>query len=410
VTVTDDGALFDSETYTFTVDPVNDEPELTDIGAQSTDEEVSLTGLLVVFTDPDASDGHTIAVVSSDGNVAVVGPSGNATGSTYDLVPVADWHGSAEITVTVTDDGALFDSETYTFTVDPVNDEPELTDIGAQSTDEEVSLTGLLVVFTDPDASDGHTIAVVSSDGNVAVVGPSGNATGSTYDLVPVADWHGSAEITVTVTDDGTLFDSEVYTLTVNNINDDPTALELSSNTVEERVAQGTAVGQFTTTDIDVDDIHLYTFILDGGVNDVDNDAFIIDGDLLKTNVELDFETQSSYSILVQSDDGAGGTISQNFTITVSDLDETSVEDVYNNPVFNVYPVPAIDYVTVEVDNPDNKELLLEIYSNTGRLVHAEPIFSKNRIDLTGFSDGMYILRIKGEQVYGTRKLIVKDR
>ena len=202
----------------------------------------------------------------------------------------------------------------------------------------------------------------------------------------------------------------EVYTLTVNNINDDPTALELSNPTVEERVALGTVVGQFTTTDIDVDDIHLYTFILDGGVNDVDNDAFIIDGDTLKTNVELDFEVQSSYSILVQSDDGAGGTISQNFTITIGDLNETSVEDIYNSPVFNVYPVPAIDHVTVEVDNPDNKELLLEIYSNSGRLVHAEPIFSKNRIDLTGFSDGMYILRIRGEQVYGTRKLIVKDR
>ena len=122
------------------------------------------------------------------------------------------------------------------------------------------------------------------------------------------------------------------------------------------------------------------------------------------------FEVQSTYSILVLADDGKGGTISQNYTITITDVDETSVEDIYNNPIFKVYPVPAIDYVTVEVDNPENKELLLEIYSNTGSLVHSEPIFSKNRIDLTEFSDGMYILRIQGEQIYGTRKLIVKDR
>ncbi len=179
---------------------------------------------------------------------------------------------------------------------------------------------------------------------------------------------------------------------------------------VDERVALETVVGLFSSYDVDMTDTYTYTFVLDGGVNDVDNDAFIIVGDTLKTNVNLDFEGQSSYSILVQSDDGQGGTSSQNFTITVNDVNETGVEDIYNNPSFNVYPVPAIDNITVEVDNPDNKELLLEIYSNTGRLVHAEPIFSKNRIDLTGFSDGMYILRIKGEQVYGTRKLIVKDR
>ena len=169
-------------------------------------------------------------------------------------------------------------------------------------------------------------------------------------------------------------------------------------------------MGLFTSIDVEIDDLHVYSFVLDGGVYDVDNDVFTIVGDTLKINAEVDFETQSSYSILVESDDEQGGTYSQNFTIVVVDVDETSVEDIYNNPLFNVYPVPAIDYVTVEVDNPENKELLLEIYSITGRLVHAEPIFSKNRVDLTGFSDGMYVLTIKGEQIYGTRKLIVKDR
>ncbi|RLD88283.1 MAG: hypothetical protein DRJ29_17435, partial [Bacteroidetes bacterium] len=415
VRVTDDGtgALSDFETYTFTVNPINDEPVLTDIGAQSTDEDMDLTGLPVVFTDPDA-DAHTITVVSSEANVSMANLSGHVSGSTYELVATANWNGTAQITVRVTDDGtgALSDFETYTFTVDALNDAPEIIEIGDQNVDEDDVFRGIPVTFTDAEPTDTHTITVTSDEGSVTVANLNGNTSGSTYTLVPATNWSGTAQITVTVTEVGSggLSDVEVYTLTVNNINDDPTALELSNPTVEERVALGTVVGQFTTTDIDVDDIHLYTFILDGGVNDVDNDAFIIDGDTLKTNVELDFEVQSSYSILVQSDDGAGGTISQNFTITVGDLNETSVEDIYNSPEFNVYPVPAIDHVTVEVDNPDNKELLLEIYSNTGRLVHAEPIFSKTRIDLTGFSDGMYILRIKGEQVYGTRKLIVKDR
>ena len=196
----------------------------------------------------------------------------------------------------------------------------------------------------------------------------------------------------------------------MNPVNDAPDSLLLSKDTIDEKVIVGTAVGLFSTMDIDVDDMHTYTLILDGGVFDVDNDAFTIDGDTLKTNVEFDFEIQSSYSILVQSDDGEGGTIAQNFTITISDVDETSVGDIYNNPSFNVYPVPAIDYVTVEVDNPENKEMQLEIYSNTGRLMHTEAIFHKNTVDLSGFTDGMYIIQIRGERIFGTRKIVVKDR
>jgi len=54
--------------------------------------------------------------------------------------------------------------------------------------------------------------------------------------------------------------------------------------------------------------------------------------------------------------------------------------------------------------------LLLEIYYATGAIVHSEPIFDKKRVDLSGFRDGMYVVRISGERVYGTRKLIVRER
>jgi len=74
-----------------------------------------------------------------------------------------------------------------------------------------------------------------------------------------------------------------------------------------------------------------------------------------------------------------------------------------------VYPVPAIDRITVEVENPDNSELLMEIYSNTGVLVHSEHTVHGTTVDLSDFSKGMYILRIQGERVFETRKIIVGD-
>ena len=76
------------------------------------------------------------------------------------------------------------DVETYTLTVDPVNDAPVLTPNGDESTDEDTNLTGISVIFTDVDGGDSHTITVESDDSNVTVDNLNGNISGSTYDLL----------------------------------------------------------------------------------------------------------------------------------------------------------------------------------------------------------------------------------
>jgi hypothetical protein len=416
VTVTDDGtgALSDVETYTLTVDPVNDAPVLSSIGNQSTFEDITLTGLSVDFSDPDAGDTHTISVSSLESNVTVVGPSGNTSGSTYDLVPAANWIGSAQITVTVTETGAggLSDTEIYALSVGAVNDAPVLTEIGNQVLDEDNSLTGLSVVFSDADPTDDHTITVVSSEAGVSIANLIGNVSGSTYDLVPAADWNGSAQITVTVTDDGTgnLDDTEVYTLTVNPINDAPVSIDLSPGSVDENVVVGTVVGALNSVDADAGDSHTYDFVFDGGDEEVDNHFFKIDGDELKVAVAIDYELKTSFNLLLQTDDGNGGTLTQQVPVTVNNIVETSIGDENEGLAFKVYPVPAINRLTVEVDNPENAELQMEIYSIAGALVHSEQTVHGSTIDVSDLSKGMYILRIEGESIFETRKIIIGDR
>jgi len=415
VTVTDNGSpnMEDSETYTLTVSPINDAPVITPVGNQFTFEDQSLTGVTVDFVDPDAGDTHTISVVSLEANVSVQNLSGNTSGSTYDLVPAANWIGTAQITVTVTETGVggLSDTEIYAFEVGAINDPPVLTDIGNQMVDEDNSLTGLEVVFSDLDIGDEHTITVVSSEAGVTIANLIGNTSGSTYDLVPAADWNGSAQITVTVTDDGTGFltDTEVYTFTVNPINDAPSAINLPNNNVDENVPVGTLVGVLNSTDPDAADNHSYMFVFEGGEEEVDNHFFTVDGDEVKTAVAMDYELKESFNLLIQSDDGNGGTLTQVVPVMINNILETSIGDQNEGLAFNVYPVPAIDRITVEVENPDNSELLMEIYSNTGVLVHSEHTVHGTTVDLSDFSKGMYILRIQGERVFETRKIIVGD-
>jgi hypothetical protein len=178
---------------------------------------------------------------------------------------------------------------------------------------------------------------------------------------------------------------------------------------VDENVPVGTLVGVLNSTDADAGDSHTYAFVFEGGDEEVDNHFFVIEGDEVRVHVEIDYELKNSFNLLVQTDDGHGGTLTQQVPVLVNNIVETSIGDENAGLAFEVYPVPAIDRITVEVENPENAELLLEIYSNAGALVHSEHTVHGNTIDISDFSKGMYILRIRGERIFKTRKIIVGD-
>ncbi|MBO1345964.1 MAG: hypothetical protein EBE86_000505 [Hormoscilla sp. GUM202] len=95
-----------------------------------------------------------------------------------------------------------------------------------------------------------------------------------------------------------------------------PTDINLSNNSIDENVADF-VIGTFSTTDPDTGDT--FTYQLVAGTGDTDNAAFTIVGDQLQINSSPDFETQSSYSIRVQTTDAGGESYSENFTINVNE-------------------------------------------------------------------------------------------
>ena len=103
-------------------------------------------------------------------------------------------------------------------------------------------------------------------------------------------------------------------------VNSPPTGLTLNRLTVSENEAIATQVGIFSTTDADADQSFIYTLV--AGEGDADNSSFAISDSSLNTGVAFDFETRSSYSVRVQTDDGNGGTFQNNFTITVVDVND----------------------------------------------------------------------------------------
>ncbi|MDB9449912.1 ExeM/NucH family extracellular endonuclease, partial [Dolichospermum circinale] len=99
-----------------------------------------------------------------------------------------------------------------------------------------------------------------------------------------------------------------------------PTNLALSSTNVNENVAANTVIGTFTTTDPSATDTFTYSLV--SGTGGADNSAFTISGNQLQINASPDFETKSSYSILVRTTDNIGLTFDKALTINVNDLNE----------------------------------------------------------------------------------------
>ncbi|MBT30506.1 MAG: hypothetical protein CMO01_12680 [Thalassobius sp.] len=116
----------------------------------------------------------------------------------------------------------------------------------------------------------------------------------------------------------------KAFQIYVDNINDLPTDIFISNQQIAENNEVGEFVAILSTDDQDVADIHTYTLV--DGV--VENSLFEISGDSLFAAQSLNFETKSSYTIKIQTDDGRGGTFTKEFTIQVLDAnDKPEIKD-----------------------------------------------------------------------------------
>ncbi|WP_374307439.1 calcium-binding protein [Dongia sp.] len=123
-----------------------------------------------------------------------------------------------------------------------------------------------------------------------------------------------SHNITVKATDSSGLFVSRVFAIQVQDGNDAPTAISLSSATVAENDA-GAVIGTLTVTDPNVGDVHTF--------NVSDNRFEVVGGQLkLKAGVSLDCEAAASVNVTVIATDLGGLARSQAFVISVSNVNE----------------------------------------------------------------------------------------
>ena len=252
VTVNDGGTSNNvvSQSFTVTVNPVNQPPTLNALANVTINESAGLqTVNLSGITSGAANEVQTLTVTASSSNTGLIPTptvsytSPNATGS-ITFTPVALAYGSATITVTVNDGGTSNNvvSRTFLVTVNPVNQPPTLNALANVTINESAGLqTVNLAGITSGAINEVQTLTVTASSSNTGLIPTptvtytSPNASGS-ISFTPVALAYGSATITVTVNDGGTSNNvvSRTFVVTVNPVNQPPTLSALANVTINE--------------------------------------------------------------------------------------------------------------------------------------------------------------------------------
>ncbi|HVF06439.1 MAG TPA: Ig-like domain-containing protein [Frankiaceae bacterium] len=238
----------DAQTFTITVNPVNDAPSFTHAGNQSVLEDAGAQTVNGFVTSPSAGpadeSGQTVTVsVTNVTNPTLFSAAPAIVNGTLTYTPAADANGSSTVSVRATDDGGTANggvdtspTQTFTITVGAVNDAPVFTkganqilneDAGAQSVSNWA--TG---VTPGPANESGQTVSfTVTNDNNsLFVTQPAVSPTG-TLNYTSAPNKYGTATVTIVLKDNGGTANggndtsaAQTFTITVNAVNDAPVA------------------------------------------------------------------------------------------------------------------------------------------------------------------------------------------
>jgi len=315
-------------TVRVTVTNVNDPPEAVDDTAVANEEQPSEINVTRNDQDPD-SDTLTVSAVTqpANGTVAIT----NSYTVTY--TSAENFNGTDTFSYTISDGNGGSDTATVTVTVAEVNDPPVAVDDTAATNEDTAVEIDVLANDMDTDTPLGQLRVEAITDG-----ADNGTATVINNGLrvryqpnpdFPLTAETGTDSFTYRVTDQAGGTATAMVTITVTNVNDDPTA----QNDTETAQEEEATVFNLLTNDSDVDGDALTI----SAVSDPEHGTAVTSNGNTSVTYTSEADYVGSDSFTYTISDGQGGTATATVTVTV-----TNVNDA---------PVAADDTATVE--SPD---------------------------------------------------------
>ncbi|MFA0166235.1 retention module-containing protein [Vibrio breoganii] len=420
------------------VNPVNDEPIVTGTADVNTDEDIATTITGIQIDDPDllgdASTDYVVTIDVTDGELDLAQAAKDVFTGQIDITdgkvvitslaadintlldsgviftPSQDFVGTVSATVTVNDGGnqgsggPLSGNASFDIVVDPVNDEPEISDIATQSALEDtdtlitdiqisdvdeaddpsasynVTITvdsGVLSFLTDIETDFGVTIETIALPaGSVELSGTITNinaALANGVNFTPEEDFYGTVSTTVLVEDNGnfatpsdpksaqTTFDIEVAADNDAPVNTVPTDVTVDEGAEVKvtgiQVSDVDYSGMFSssaievTLSVDVGSINIVTSNGSVTITDNNSSSVLISGPIDDVNAVL-AESAATDGVFYANPQGSD---SAQLTVTTSDAgvfgDDSSIESDSDSITITINPVANAPTLTLDSAN-----------------------------------------------------------
>ena len=229
VRVSDGNGGTDDITVNVTINETNDDPSAFD-DYPNVNEQTSNNTLYPLLNDtiyPDTGETLSISAVGPTDNGGTVSIVGGVGGTSLSYTPDVSFIGTETFTYTISDGRSGTATATVHVSVEDVNYSPEITEGTSTNVtmDEDGSPTpfSLTLNATDPDA-DSITWSIVSQAMH-GTASASGTGTSKAISYTPTANYNGTDSFIVRVNDGNGGLDSITVNVTIDPVNDDPTAV-----------------------------------------------------------------------------------------------------------------------------------------------------------------------------------------
>ncbi len=208
----------------------------------------------------------------------------------------------------------------------------------------------------------------------------------------------------------------KAFTIYLNDINDEPTGLTISNDSLAENNAVGATIGVFSAIDQDAGDTHTFKLKDIPGNN---NDKFFIVGNQLKTSVVFDYEAVKEYYIYVSTFDSYQKEAYNLFTIKIINSNDAPTDlELSNSSVSENAPIGTFIGKLSCVDIDENQTHLYSLISGSGASGNSSFYISNDslytKVIFNRILEQEYSIRVQtddqnGSVFFGSFTIFIKD-
>ncbi len=361
-----DGTNTDNATVSISVTNVNDNSPVISNATATIAENAANNSAVVNIDDDNTSsdndaDGETISYSITAGNGDGIFEINSSTGAiTVVNNSKLDYETTTSYSLTVqATDGTNTDNATVSISVTNVNDNSPVISNATATIAENAANNSAVVNIDDDNTSsdndaDGETISYSITAGNGDGIFEINSSTGAiTVVNNSKLDYETATSYILTVqATDGTNTDNATVSISVTNVNDNSPVISNATATIAENAANNTAVVNIdddnTSSDQDADGETISYSITAGngdGIFEINSSTGAI---TVVNNSKLDYETTTSYSLILQATDGTN-TDNATVSVTVTNVNDNS--PVISNATATIAENAANNTAVVNIDD-----------------------------------------------------------